>query len=391
MKIQRLSPGLDAPSPEGSSSKKAPHVLFVLDGFPKALGGGERIVLRLAALLPRFGFRASILTLSMHPESAFRPADAPCPVYLLPLTNAYGPAAWRGAVHLRRFLREQEVSIVQTFFESSDLWAGIVTRLLSSARLIWSRRDMGILRGRKHRLAYRALRLLPHAVFAVSERVARHVTETDGVPPERVYVTHNGLDLSTIPVAARTRKDGLCRILTIGNVRHVKGHDLLVRAAALVVAQYPNTRFLIAGEVLEPPYYQELQASVQKYGLQHHVLFLGKISDLPQLLCEADFFVLPSRSEGFSNALIEAMAAGLPSVATDVGGNAEAVHHQETGLLVPPEDSGALADALLRLLQDPQLADHLSVAAREKVVKFFSAEAMLLRITAIYRELLHVT
>ena len=171
-----------------------PHVLLVLDQFPKTLGGGERIVLKIAALLPRYGFRASILTFSVHPESAALDSP-PCPIYLLPLQRTYDFRAFQAALDLRRFLRQQEIQIVQTFFESSDLWAGSVVRTSSKAKLVWSRRDLGILRTSKHHLAYRLLASVPHAVFAVSEQVRRHCIEIDRIDPARVQTIYNGLDV----------------------------------------------------------------------------------------------------------------------------------------------------------------------------------------------------
>src|SRR6185437_9655227 len=95
--------------------------------------------------------------------------DAPCPVYLLPLRRTYDLTAIKGAFALRRLLKQQNIKIVQTFFESSDIWAGFVTKTLSDAKLIWSRRDMGILRTGKHETAYRLMAGLPDAVFAVSD------------------------------------------------------------------------------------------------------------------------------------------------------------------------------------------------------------------------------
>ena len=382
--IQLLTPG-PAPDPALPQSS-LPHVLLVVDGFPKALGGGERIVLRLASLLPRYGFRASILTFAVHPESSFRPEDAPCAVYLLPLQNTYGPAAWRGALALRRLLRDEQVRIVQTFFESSDLWAGAVTRLFSSARLIWSRRDMGILRGAKHRWAYRALRRLPDAVFAVSAKVAAHVTSVDGVPPNRVHVIYNGIDLA--PPIPSNPMDSAPVVTTIGNIRHVKGHDILIQAAAQVVAEIPHVQFSIAGEILEPAYFSELESQVAALGLSSNFRFLGNVEDLPSLLAAATIFVLPSRSEGFSNALLEALSMGLPCVATDVGGNAEALDDGSSGLIVPPEDVAALARALTRVLLDPALANNLSVEARRAATEKFTTNAMMRRIAEQYTQLL---
>ena len=384
--IRQLSPG---PAQLAREQVQAlPHILLVLDGFPKTLGGGERIVLRLAALLPSYGFRVSILTLAMHAEGEFQPGDAPCPLYLLPLRRTYDLFALRGALALRRFLKDQDVRIVQTFFESSDLWAGGFARLFSSARLIWSRRDMGILRGRKHTLAYRALRRLPHAVLAVSEQVRQHAIQVDGIDPERVLTIHNGLALDLLGDVPLRTCNAAAQITSIGNIRRVKGHDLLVRAAAEVVMHFPQTTFTVAGEVLEPDFYAELLALIEELGLTPCFRFVGKIDDLSQHLRHADVFVLPSRSEGFSNALIEAMASGLPVIATDVGGNAEAVQDGVSGLIVPPESAAALATAIISMLESPEKAQKLGKSARQAVLDHFTAEAMMRKLTTAYRNVL---
>lgn len=380
-----------------------PHVLLVVDGFPRSLGGGERVVLRLAALLPAYGFRVSILTFSLDPRSSFQPEASPCPLYLLPLTKTYNFEALRGALALRRLIHREHIRIVQTFFESSDLWAGLVTRLLTPAKLIWSRRDMGILRGSKHAAAYRFLRRLPHAVHAVSEQVRSHAIHVDRISPERALTIHNGLDLDNFELgnsnppefnpngavaeSSDTAEKNLV-VLTIGNIRHVKGHDILVRAASLVHAKLPKVTFLIAGDVLETGYFQELQDLVISLGLQSTVSFLGGISDLPAHLKAADVFVLPSRSEGFSNSLVEAMACGLPVVATEVGGNAEAVEQNTTGIVVPPENHEALAAALLDLLISSEKRELMGSLGQKRAKSMFSAQAMMQKVTTSYRDVL---
>ncbi len=374
-----------------AEQRSLPHVLLVVDGFPKTLGGGERIVLRLAALLPQYGFRASILTFALHPESEFTPAQAPCPLYLLPLSRTYDWQALRGAFAMRKLFKEQNVVLVQTFFESSDLWAGLVTRLCSSAKLIWSRRDLGILRGQKHATAYRFLRRLPHAVLAVSEQVRQHVIEVDGIDPARIFTVHNGVDVEASAAdhnAAREHSDDRPLVLAVGNIRHVKGHDILIQAAARVLERLPYVRFAIAGEVLETAYFDQLQAQIEHEGMGASTQFLGGVRDLSATLQKADILVLPSRSEGFSNALIEAMAYGLPVVATAVGGNAEAVDHGVTGLLVPVEDVKALADALLVLLMAPALAKQMGTAGQLRWREEFTAAAMMQKTVTTYRTVL---
>ena len=365
-----------------------PHVLLVVDQFGKTLGGGERIVLKLAALLPNYGYRASILTFSAHPESAALKSP-PCPIYLLPLQRTYDLTALRAALEFRRFLKDQRIQIVHTFFESSDLWAGLVTKTMSKAKLVWARRDMGILRTHKHHIAYRLMAGAPDAVFAVSEQVRRHSIEVDRVDPTCVQTIYNGLNLEDWNTAPRPAKaQGEFLVTTVGNIRRVKGHDVFIKAAASVVQQFPKVSFSIAGDVLEPAYFTELQDLVQDLNLANHFRFDGGVTNLRQYLAAADAFVLPSRSEGFSNAIVEAMAASLPVVATNVGGNAEAVNDGISGFLVPSEDPGALSAAILRLLSDPSQARAMGAAGRSLVAERFTVEAMMNRTASAYSNLL---
>lgn len=388
-------PTLLHPGPFPASPSALPHILLVVDQLALRLGGGERIVLRQAQHLPGFGYRTSILTFSADPAS---PAlhDPPCPIYLLPLTRTWDLHALRSATTLRRFIREQQIRLVETFFESSDIWAGAVTRLLTPARLVWNRRDMGILRSPKHHAAYRRLRRIPHHVFAVSAEVARYTAATDGIPPERLSVVPNGLDLAAWQhLAPAPPPPDRPRIVTLGNIRRIKGHDILLQAFAAILPHFPQATLAIGGATLEPDFRGELEALIARHNLAAHVMLPGSIDGLAaqqRFLSGATLFVLPSRSEGFSNSIIEAMAAGLPVVATAVGGNAEAIladsSPAETGLIVPPDDPAPLADALLTLLRDPARTTRMATAAQQRVATLFTTEAMLRATTAVFDRLL---
>jgi glycosyltransferase involved in cell wall biosynthesis len=381
---------LNGSSPEGSQNIELPHVLLVLDQFPKTLGGGERIVLRLAALLPKYGYRASILTFSVHPESAVL-QSSPCPIYLLPLQRTYDFSALRAALELKRFLKQQRIQIVQTFFESSDLWAGFVTKATSRAKLIWSRRDMGILRESKHHLAYRLMSRIPDRVFAVSEEVRQHCVEVDRIRPSMVETIYNGIDIADWDAASLPAKPAAAPVIaTVGNIRRVKGHDVFIKAAASVVAQFPQVTFNIAGGVLESDYFAELQKLIGDLNLTNHFHFVGGVANLREYLSTADIFVLPSRSEGFSNAIVEAMAASLPVVATNVGGNGEAVTDGVSGLIVPPDDPDALAAAITRLLSDPVKAREMGAAGKRMASEKFTTDAMMHQITLAYANVLQL-
>jgi glycosyltransferase involved in cell wall biosynthesis len=230
---------------------------------------------------------------------------------------------------------------------------------------------------------------MPDAVFAVSEQVRRHSIEVDRIDPARVQTIYNGLNLEDWYTAPRPAKaQGEFLVTTVGNIRRVKGHDVFIRAAATVVQQFSNVCFSIAGDVLEPAYFTELQALVQDLNLAHHLRFDGGVTNLREHLAAADIFVLPSRSEGFSNAIVEAMAASLPVVATNVGGNAEAVQDGVSGFLVPSDDPGALAAAILQLLSNQSQARAMGAAGRNLAAERFTTDAMMNRTASAYRSLL---
>ena len=248
---------------------------------------------------------------------------------------------------------------------------------------------MGILRGRKHRIGYRLMAGAPDAVFAVSEQVRRYSIDVDRIDPARVLTIYNGLDLADWDTSSKPAdSSGKIHVTTAGNIRRVKGHDIFIRAAASLVTRFPEASFTIAGEILELDYFAELQSLVRDLGLSEHFHFAGGIANLKQYLSTADIFVLPSRSEGFSNAIVEAMAASLPVVATGVGGNAEAVKDGVTGFIVPSEDPVALSTAISRLLSNMSLAKAMGMAGKALASEKFTTEAMMNQIADAYKNLL---
>jgi glycosyltransferase involved in cell wall biosynthesis len=313
------------------------------------------------------------------------------------MTSSYDLNAVRTAVKLVRLIRSEDVRIVHTFFETSDLWAGTIARLLSRAILVSSRRDMGILRSTKHKVAYRLLGLLAHKVLAVSNQVRQYVISADHVSPDKVATIYNGICIAPRPDRASINALRECLaisepggrlIIAVGNIRKIKGFDVLIRAASSVCAQNQKVTFIVVGGISEPGHYRELLQMVRESGLGEKFRFIGAEPDVFPFLYASDIFVLPSRSEGFSNALLEAMAAGLPCIATRVGGNPEAVRDGETGFLVEPENADMLADRISRLLQNPQQNEQMGFAGRERLERQFSSEVMMGSLIAVYENLL---
>jgi glycosyltransferase involved in cell wall biosynthesis len=190
-------------------------------------------------------------------------------------------------------------------------------------------------------------------------RAAASRLRREGVPARKISLVPNGLDPGAY--AARRPITFVQRVATVANLRREKGHDVLLSAAAIVVRQFPEARFDIIGS---GPELGALRAQAERLALGRAVSFLGHSEDVPARLAEADLFVLPSRSEAFPNAVLEAMSIGLPPIASSVGGVPEVIEHERNGILVPPDDPAALASAICRFMADPAAAAQMGAAAR---------------------------
>lgn len=355
-------------------------------------GGGEEALLRIVQTLPRDRFRISLVTFEANPDAARTVRQSGANLHIMPMRRVYDWNGLRTALELRRLIRSGGVDLVHTFFETSNTWGALVAKLSQVPVLVSSRRDMGILRLRKHRMAYKVVNRFCDAFVAVSDGVRDFCIETEGLDPERIFTVHNGVDVAKIDsadgVAALRAKLGLRGgspvVTTVANIRRIKGLDTLLRAAAIVRSDFPDVRFLVAGNCLEPAHYQELQSFVQHFGLTDNVTFLGHFAEVFSLLKLSNAFCLLSRSEGFCNALLEAMASGLPCVATRVGGNAEAIEDHQNGFLLPPEDAGAAAQRIKTLLRNPEEARCIGRAARQTVEERFTNEKMAAGMAKVY-------
>ncbi len=225
------------------------------------------------------------------------------------------------------------------------------------------------------RILYRAAAPRVSGFIAVSDQVSDALKRDLGPLHDRIRVIPNGIATErfgrTADRAAVRRALGLDEnaILGIITARLVppKGHRWFIAQAAPLFEQFQNLRVLLVGDGRLG---QELSAQALQAGLDDRILFLGARTDVPELLAASDFFILPSLWEGMSNALLEAMASGLPVIATDVSGTRQVIRHSTDGLLIPPEDGAALRDAITRILLNPARAQELARAGRERVECF---------------------
>lgn len=242
-------------------------------------------------------------------------------------------------------------------------------------------RTAALKRGLRH-LLERGLAPRFRRIAAVSDAIARYAVDEIGLRAGQLVTVHNGIPDGVVAAPRRPPGGrGPASFITTGRLAPIKNHGLLLRAFARVAREAPGTRLVLVGDGPERP---ALEALVRELGLGPAVSFPGFRTDVGELLAAADAFVLSSRYEGISMALLEAMQSGLPAVATRVGGVPETVLDGETGLLVDSEDEAGLAAAMLRLARDPGLRAALGARARELQAFEFSLAAMTRRYLRLY-------
>lgn len=293
---------------------------------------------------------------------------------------------------LCRLIVRHDISLVHSFSFPAHAYGVLAARLTRRACLVNVRNRHHDLAGRRRAFLWRHLIApLADAMVAVSEDLASEVERVSG---RKAVCIRNGVDINPLrgtKSRAQTRAElGLpsqALVLgTIGNMRPVKGQIDLLRAAAVAAKHTPAVRVLLIGAPEEPTA-TELRAFCRQAGLDGNVSFLGRRDDAVELLPAMDIFCLPSLAEGTSNALLQAMAAGLPVIATAVGGNTEVVLHPRTGLLVAPRDPASMAEAMLSLARDPELRSKMGQAGRDRVAERFSLTAMIKRYEQLYQGL----
>jgi len=373
-----------------------PRVLMVIGSLN--IGGAERLLVDLIAHSDREQLEFMVCSLSggaLEHELSHLGVDT----VRVPCRGNLDPA---GAAAVLRVFRARRPDIVHTHLHphSTLYWVPTLARLAKARAVIahlhatadyhqrtgWRQVVRAWLDGADRRHYDR--------LIAISESVARSYRgPRAGVP--RVETLPSGVDLQrfarrTAPMRQRARH-ALCLtersllIGTVGSLYSAKGHRYLIAAATQVVAAVPESRFLFVGA---GPERALLERQVSDVGLTGLVIFTGARSDIAELLNCMDIFVLPSLSEGFGLAVCEAMACELPVVATSVGGLPEVVADGSTGLLAPPSDPDALAEAIIRLARDVDLRTQMGRAGRARVKDRFDIRVTAQRLQQIYRDVL---
>lgn len=377
--------------PSGPGSRR--KVFYFVDSLE--VGGTETQAVELALRMPADSYEITLGCLRVTgPLIEKLRGSAVAIREFHPKGGLDSPAGLYQIARLAAFLRREKFDVVHTHDLWTNLMGVLAARIAGVPAIVSSRRDLAHFdwyQGRK-RDWLRRIQNLSGVVLANATPIRDALIAEDGFAPEKLRVIHNGVDTTKFQCARRDRErlfpgtQNEKLVVLVGNMHDdVKGHPWVIGAAPAVLREFPQTRFVFAGEGKARPVFE---AQVAKLGLQAQFMFLGRRSDIPEVLASCDIGMLPSRAEGLSNALLEYMATGLPTIASRVGGNAELVNDGVTGLLVPPEDSDGVANALLRLLRDPELSHQMAENGKRVALETYSFERLIREVDGLYSELL---
>jgi glycosyltransferase involved in cell wall biosynthesis len=288
---------------------------------------------------------------------------------------------------LARSLRAQNISILHCYLPRANFFGAIAGRLARVPVLLVSKRSLDPPQGLKQLLRCRLADGWADGVLANSPEALRYAIDIERCRPAKTHLVVNGIDVNRY---CNPAVEGLSSsqpvVGTVMRLEAVKGPDTFVQAASRIAREMPSVRFVIVGD---GSMRLRLESDAAKLGLGNRVQFMGERHDVADILPSFSVFLLPSLIEGMSMALLEAMAAGRPAVATRVGGNLDLVRHGETGLLVSPQDPEEMAHAVLRFLREPAWAQRIGRAGQKLVQQHYSADSMVRRIERIYADVLH--
>lgn len=347
------------------------------------LGGSERQLAELARALDRTCFEVHV---ACFRAGGFRQEElhaAGIPVVHFPVRSFRSPSALSSAWQIGRYLRRHQVQLVHTFDVPTNLYGVPVARAFRTPVVVSSQRAHRDLTPGWRRRLLRVTDRMVDAVVVNSQAVEQQLIKEDGVRAAKIRLCHNGVDTAVFRPAGLRRGSSLIGVVCA--LRPEKDLSTLLEAFHRLRRRRPGLRLVIVGD---GPSEQGLKKRSQELGLEEACHFEPATNRVADWLHAIDIFVLPSLSESFSNALMEAMACGCAVVASRVGGNPELISHQETGLLFRPGDPDDLAECLRLLVDDEGARKRLAEAATRSVQERYSLEAAARRMGEIYSALL---
>ncbi|CCK80477.1 glycosyltransferase [Desulfobacula toluolica] len=289
---------------------------------------------------------------------------------------------------LVKIIKTKKIDVLVTYHLKSD-YLGAVIKFLTGVVVISSRRDMGYNLKSRHIKTYRIINNIFSHIIAVSSAVKNQVVKTQKIKPNIITVIPNGVNFKNFNTSQQKNGDifqcdisqEYTKICCLANIRPIKGQKYLVEAVNILKKDNIKFHLYFIGIVYDHKgsYYEEILQYIKDNNLENFITFTRNISHeyVPFVLKKMDISVIPSLSEGMSNSVLESMTAGLPVVATGVGGNPECVINGKTGYIVPPKDSVALASAIHKIIMNNTMRKSMSVNSKERIKNHFSEKLLI--------------
>ncbi len=374
---------------------KKTKILIITDVFKK-IAGSERNITQLLRGMDQTRFQVYVACFySGEVAQAMRAEEFQ--IYSLRLGGIYSIKGLRNIIFLYKLIRVEKINLIVTYHEGSD-FLGLVLSNLCDIPIISNRRDMGFKTRLPHRVAYGLFGRYFDGVITVSDAVKNEVIDRGWFKEGKVRSIHNGIIVeeyanNNVDRGSIKRSIGIgvdkYVVGLIGNIKKIKGIRYFLHAASVICAEISDVEFVVIGYDLNEAgnSMNDMKLFAERMNIADKIHFLGGRSDIADLISIFDVAVISSLSEGFSNVLLEYMASAKPVVATDVGGNREAVVHGETGLLVPSENALKLAEGIKVFLENREIALRYGLAGRRRVEKEFTLRNMITKYETIFENI----
>ena len=368
----------------GKETETAARIPILLTVRELNLGGIERDVTQIALRIDRARFEPHVASYQSEGMRLEELRGAGVPFLHLPVTSLKSPTTVSAALRMRRYIREHGIQVVHAY-DSSAVFVAPVARALRVPAVLSSTLGNRNLMDARTRRQVRWTDKIVDTVVVNCEAMRRHMVDDEHMAAERIELCYNGVDTGKFyPVAAGKPAPIADASFVIGAVcvlRPEKALDLLQEAFARVRHLKPGMKLVIVGSGPELP---KLEANSRRLGIQEQCLFVPATRSIPQFMRSFDLYVSSSRSEAFSNTILEAMASGCGVVGSEVGGTPELIGREERGLLFRPGDAGDLAEKLAILIGDERLRREFGTRASEFARKKLSIEIAARRMAEIY-------
>jgi L-malate glycosyltransferase len=349
-------------------------------------GGIERDVSKYARHLPQFGIDPHVICFTSGGTRFEEIKAAGIPIATLPLTSFRSRSTWRVAIALRRYIMEHGIEIVHAFDLTTDCFATLTRNITRPKAVITSHLWCRDMLDRKSQFALSVSDKLSSALFANCDAVADDLHRNWGVPTRKLHVCHNGYESTEFNPHGRVRpvelKDASVVFGTVAVFREEKNLSMLIDAFAETLATVPKAKLLLVGD---GPLRKELEVQVNTRGISDSVVFAGATSTPANWMRAIDVYVIPSRSEAFSNSLLEAMACGCCPIGSDVGGTSELIRHGEAGFLFESNKEAELVSYMRTLATNSELRDRMGRSAQQRVQSLYSIDISAKQLATIYR------